>query len=162
MKSRLSVTVRLVYVCSFLDQGFDQPDLKLDDGQVKWATVDASTHIDVDFFRIDQDLGCSELFISNCQAKRRAVVFVQDVRVSVPLQQSLKHTIVSLGCRIVQRGPLTIVLVVHLKVIHRVVLKENDKHALVHVVPHKQVEQLLKRLKDVLSVFGASAYDFRL
>ena len=93
---------------------------------MKRAAVDPSTHIDIDFFRINQDLCCSELFISYCQAQWRAVVFVEDVGVSVPLQQSLENSVVSLGCGIVQRRPLTIVLVVHLKVVHRVVLQEDD------------------------------------
>jgi len=47
--------------------------------------------------------------------------------------------------------------VVHFKIFGAVVLKENDQHAFIHIMPHEQVEKLLKRLEDISSVLVLAA-----
>jgi hypothetical protein len=81
----LAITVRLVYISTFLNEGFDKPYFKFNHGQVERASIDATPHVYVDLFRVDQDLSCSKLFISNSQAQRGAIILVQDVRVRIPL-----------------------------------------------------------------------------
>ena len=82
------------------------------------ATVDATSHVNINLLAVDQDLSSCELFVADGQAERRTVVFVEDVRVSVALEQALQHSVITLGCRIMQRCSLPVVLVVHFEVFH--------------------------------------------
>ena len=140
MQCRFAITISFVDICAFLYQCFDQPDFQLDDSQVQWTAVDATAHVHVNFFGVDQDLGCSKLFVSDSQAQWCAVVFIEDVRISVALQQTFKNTIIAFSSCIMKGCSLSIVFVIDFKIVHRVVLKEYDEHALVHVMSHKQVK----------------------
>ena len=85
---------------------------------MKWATVDTTTHVDINFLRIYQDLSCCELFVPDRQAQRRAVIFIQNVRVGIALEQAFQHAIIAFGRSVVQRCPLPIVLMIRLKLLY--------------------------------------------
>ena len=116
MEGCLSIAVCLIDISTLLYQGLDQPDFELDNSEVQWAPVNTPSHVYVNVFLVNQNLGCSKLLVANGEAKRRTVVFIEDVRVCIPLQKTFKHAVIPLGSRVMQRCPLPVVLVVHFKV----------------------------------------------
>ena len=55
--------------------------------------------------------------MSDGQTKRRAVVFVKNIGVGIPLKQPLNHSVIALGCGVVERGALPVVFVIDFEVV---------------------------------------------
>ena len=51
---------------------------------------------------------------------------------------------------------------IYFKVVDRVVLEEDNQHALVHTVANEQVKELLKRLEYITTILGSSPHKLRL
>lgn len=85
MQGCLAIAVGLIDVGTLLYQSFDKPDLKLNHSKMQRTAVDSATHVDINLLAIDQYLSSCKLFVTDSEAKWRAVVFIEDVGVSIAL-----------------------------------------------------------------------------
>lgn len=113
------------------------------------TSIDPASKVHVYIIVLNQDFGNVKLFLTNREAKRRARVFVQNVRISkFVFEQTFEHSNVTFGRTIMERGPQTIVNMVHIKNVIRVVFQKIDDIALLLIMLDQELAQIGQAAED--------------
>ena len=150
MQRGLAIAICFIHVRLLFKQCFDQPDFKLDDGEMKRRTVNTTAKIYFNLIEVEQNLRSIKLFISDGETQWRTIVLIKNIWICFPLQKSFQNTTISFECRIVQWSPLPIINMIHYKfLIRREELQKDDKHAFIHMM-------LIYQPKKCLDIFKLS------